>query len=276
MNIENYLAKIKLPDPQSHKGQNGKLLVIGGSELFHASIFWSADVASRIVDMVHFSSPANENNQLVREKIKTNFWQGIVVDFTDIDTYIQEDDCVLIGPGMERSDATQKLVNQLLTKHPHKKWVVDGGALQMVDPKLLGTTTIITPHHRELQYLAANFEHLPVEQTNQDQVDRVLAELLNQGVTILQKGPIDYVLFGQEKIEIAGGNAGMTKGGTGDVLAGLVAALYCKNDGATSAAVGSYINKKAGEYLWEKVGPYFNASDLLAVIPEQLFRLLAK
>ena len=40
------------------------------------------------------------------------------------------------------------------------------------------------------------------------------------------------------------GNAGMTKGGTGDVLAGLVAALYCKNEAFLSACAGSYINKK--------------------------------
>ena len=58
------------PSNNSHKGENGRLLVIGGSKLFHASIFWAADVASKIVDLVHFSSPTEENNDLVRKKLK--------------------------------------------------------------------------------------------------------------------------------------------------------------------------------------------------------------
>ena len=59
----------------------------------------------------------------------------------------------------------------------------------------------------------------------------------------------------------------MTKGGTGDVLAGLVASLACKNDLLLSAKVGSFLNKKAGEYLFEKMGYYFNSTDLVNEIP---------
>ena len=66
----------------------------------------------------------------------------------------------------------------------------------------------------------------------------------------------------------------MTKGGTGDVLAGLVAALYCKNEAFLSACAGSYINKKAGENLFKRVGYYFNASDLADEIPRVMKELL--
>ena len=96
------------PPNNSHKGQNGKLLVIGGSELFHSSIFWSADTASRIVDLVHLTSPSNENNQIFRKRLKEKFWNGIVVDWKDVEEYIEEDDCVLIGPGMTRGDGKTK------------------------------------------------------------------------------------------------------------------------------------------------------------------------
>jgi NAD(P)H-hydrate repair Nnr-like enzyme with NAD(P)H-hydrate dehydratase domain len=110
------------------------------------------------------------------------------------------------------------------------------------------------------------------------------------GVTILLKGETDIVCgsfdspsapFGSAQgegsgqgaqgeircVRIPGGNAGMTKGGTWDVLAGLVAALNCKNDPLLAAKAGSYINKKAGESLYEKVGYNFNASDLATEIP---------
>src|SRR3989338_7004799 len=87
-------------------------------------------------------------------------------------------------------------------------------------------------------------------------------------IIILTKGPKDYISSSNEYVEIPGGNAGMTKGGTGDVLAGLVAALYCKNDAFLSACAGSFINKKAGDSLFTKVAYYFNASDLADEIPK--------
>ena len=90
---------------------------------------------------------------------------------------------------------------------------------------------------------------------------------------VLLKGSIDIVSNGEETVRISGGNAGMTKGGTGDVLAGLVAALYCKNDAFLAACAGSYINKKTGEKLAEKMGLYFNASDLADEIPKVMKNL---
>ena len=250
------------PPPASHKGQNGKLLVIGGSKLLHTSIFWAADIASRIVDIVHFSSPANENNQVVRTKIKQNFWTGIVVDWTDVEAYIQEDDAILIGPGMTRTDETALIVDFLLKKYPTKKWVLDGGALQEVDPELITESCILTPHRWE-------FEGLLKRSDLGRSQGRTLSKKLHE-CTILLKGPVDTVCQGSRCVEIPGGNPGMTKGGTGDVLAGLVAALYCKNNSWTAATVGSYVNKKAGDELYKKVGPYFNAADLVEEIPKIL------
>src|SRR5262249_5349571 len=98
--------------------------------------------------------------------------------------------------------------------------------------------------------------------------DKAVTEMArNYGINILLKGPEDVVCSPTECVQIAGGNAGMTKGGTGDVLAGLCAALCAKNDMYLSAKAGSYINKKAGESLFGKVGYYFNASDLVEEIP---------
>jgi NAD(P)H-hydrate epimerase len=73
---------------------------------------------------------------------------------------------------------------------------------------------------------------------------------------------------------VEGGNAGMTKGGTGDVLAGLIASLACNNDLYLAAKCGSYINKKAGESLYKKQGIYFNATDLVGEIPQVMSQLI--
>jgi hydroxyethylthiazole kinase-like uncharacterized protein yjeF len=250
--INQSFQELHAPNPDSHKGQNGKLLIIGGSELFHAASKWSLDVASKIVDMVFYSS-VPENNELIKEA-KQNFWNGIVINRSDVDKYIDEADCVLIGPGMDRSEETEKITNELISNHKNKKVVIDAGALQMVDINLLNSNHIISPHQKEMSLLK----------------EKGLNTSSFSG-TILLKGEFDEVIQKNERIKIEGGNPGMTKGGTGDVLAGLVSALYCKNSALNSCIVGSFVNKKAGDRLSEKVGPYFNASDLVEIIPEILW-----
>lgn len=262
------LKNLYVPDPASHKGQNGKLLIIAGSTLFHAASIWPLTVASRILDMVFYAS-VPENNEIVA-KAKEDFRNGIVVTRDNLDSYVKEADAVLIGPGLPRPDGrsgsdddTKELTERLLKTYPDKKWVIDGGSLQVIDPKILLELTqmpILTPHHGEYQTLFGN------EQIS-DMAKKYKA-------VILLKGEMDEVVSPAEAVSISGGNAGMTKGGTGDVLAGLVASLYCKNDAFLSACAGSYINKKAAESLEENVGIYFNASDLADAIPRVMKELL--
>jgi hydroxyethylthiazole kinase-like uncharacterized protein yjeF len=252
--LKPFFEKLVLPKDDSHKGQNGKLLIIGGSDLFHAASRWSLDVASRFVDMLFYSSTP-ENNQLIREA-KKEFWNGIVVEEKDRDSYVEEADVVLIGPGMTRTDDTQRAVNELIKKYPDKKMVIDAGALQMVDSLLLNKNHIITPHKKEILTL--------LKKIPEKDIDCLIAN----GVTILLKAKVDKVMIQDSHYLIQGGNPGMTKGGTGDVLSGLIAALYCKNNSLTSTVLGSYINKKAGDDLYKFVGPFFNSTDLVNAVPE--------
>lgn len=258
--LKNYISQLQLPPKDSHKGQNGKLLLIGGSELFHAASKWSLDVASKLVDMVFYSS-VTSNNQLIQQA-KGEFWNGIVIARENLEEYIAEADCILLGPGMERNQETELLTNQLLQEYPNKKFVIDAGALQMVDPVLLNQNHIITPHTKEMAGLFEKAKNLAVD-------------LDAQQVTILLKGRVDTITWfadGQRhSLEISGGNAGLTKGGTGDVLAGLIAGLYCVNTAPVAAIVGSSINKTAGDKLYETVGPFFNTSDLVEQVPKTLW-----
>lgn len=249
------LVKLQLPKGDSHKGQNGRLLIIGGSALFHSASLWALEVASRIVDLVHYSS-VPENNTLV----KSAFKNGIVIPRNDIDDYIEEDDCILIGPGMTRDNETKKLTDTLLKKYPQKQWVIDAGALQMMDISLIPKNAILTPHHGEFAHAFGSAEVASVAKKYQ--------------CIVLLKGPKDIVSDGTKTQIIEGGNEGMTKGGTGDVLAGLIAALACTNDPFLATVAGSQINKQAGDALYKSVGPFFNASDLANEIPKTMKRLL--
>lgn len=266
--IEDELKNLYLPPKDSHKGQNGRLLIIGGSHLFHAASLWSLKVASRIVDMVYYSS-VDENNKIVLE-LKKEFRDGIVVPRGKVDDYIKEADCVLIGPGLPRSEGqeagdndTRELTTRLLTKYKTKQWVIDGGSLQVISPDIIPDNAIVTPHHKE-------FERLFKREGN----EKTAAEMAQRyNCIILLKGVKDIVCSKDRCLEVTGGNPGMTKGGTGDVLAGLVAALACKNEPFLAARAGSFINKKAGDALYKKVGPYFNASDLADQIPQTMKKL---
>jgi len=282
--------------------------------LFHAASLWALKVASRIVDLVHYSSVA-ENNEIV-QKSKEEFRDGIVIPRADIESYIEEDDCVLIGPGMVRSEKsniknqiskthikyqkledilqitdegeqTAALTNYLLKKYPHKQWVIDAGALQMVDIGLIPKNAILTPHQGEFAGLweKADSSQLAVRSgTELILADQIKLFAKRHQCIVLVKGEVDVVCNGGEcdgRIcvpgecrQISGGNSGMTKGGTGDVLAGLIAALATKNDPFLATIAGSFINKQAGDALYKTVGPFFNASDLADEIPKVMKELL--
>jgi len=288
------LKNLYIPPPDSHKGQNGKLLIIGGSKFFHAASLWALEVASRIVDLVHYSS-VPENNALVM-RIKAAFRDGIVVPRDTVERYIEEDDAILIGPGMMRAERaisnikyqisnirelekikdegqqTAALTNYLLRKYPNKQWVIDAGALQMMEVASIPPHAILTPHRKEFAGLWAKRQ-----ETRDKRNDRIAEEeavrlfVQDYHCVVLLKGVVDIVCDANGNCrKIEGGNAGMTKGGTGDVLAGLVAALACKNDPFTAATAGSYFNKRAGEALSGEAGPYFNASDLAHQIPRTM------
>lgn len=274
------LKQLYVPLKESHKGQNGKLLLIGGSHLFHAASLWSLEIASKLVDMVFYAS-VDVNNEIVK-KAKEEFRNGMVIARETIEDYVNEADAILIGPGMMRTENTRgieytvssvaeaieaehegmqtyHMTKYLLKKYPGKKWVIDGGALQMIEPTWLYDlrNVILTPHLQEFERV---FGLPPVE-------ENVVRMAKEYQCVILRKGQEDIVASSDASVVVPGGNAGMTKGGTGDVLAGLVAALYTKNEAFLAASSGSYINKKAGEYLFDKVGYGFNSSDLVSAIP---------
>ncbi|NMC35428.1 NAD(P)H-hydrate dehydratase [Candidatus Beckwithbacteria bacterium] len=273
-----FLQKLKLPNKDSHKGQNGRLTIVGGSKLFHGASLWALVVASRIVDMVYYASVV-ENQKLV-EHLEKNLYAFINIPLGKEADYITESDAVLIGPGMVRGDAnftgtgetgeeTKKTVLQLLKQFPDKKWVLDAGALQVINPEVLQSLNqvIITPHHKEFKTL--------FELEAQDETIMQMAQTYN--CTILLKGKVDTIVSpGGRVIYNQTGNEGMTKGGTGDVLAGLVAVLACTNDLFTAAAAGAYINGLAGDKLYQTVGPLFNADDLAKIVPEILWQEIKK
>jgi len=246
------------PSPKSHKGQNGKLTIIGGSRLFHGASLWALKVTSRIVDMVYYSS-IPENNELTKS-LKAKVYDFITVPREEIEDYIEESDTVLIGPGLMREQETKTLTERLIKKFPDKRWVIDAGSLQMMDKKYIPKNSILLPHTKEFEKLFG----LKATPENAAKMAK------KHSCIILLKGPTDFICSPSGCKINTTGNEGMTKGGTGDVLAGLVAAFACKNDPFWAACASAFVNGLAGDRLKKRVGVYYNASDLVNEIPTTL------
>lgn len=291
--FSSFFETLVLPQSDSHKGQNGKLLVVGGSSLFHAASLWAAEVSSHFVDMVHYSS--TKENEEIFFSLKKKFRNGIIVSRKDLFNYAAEDDAVLIGPGMVRDDMLKhedlvpkdelfELQNEasftyFVTQHliqdlPFKKFVFDAGALQMMEAEWLlklKTKPIITPHQLEFERLfATSIQELSLEEKSK--IVQQKAKEFN--VVIMLKAVNDIVSDGEEVYSIEGGNAGLTKGGTGDVLSGLTASLYTKNDPLQSALIASILLKKSADILSLTKGYWYNVDDIIEQIPLTLKKLV--
>lgn len=264
--------------PRDFSGsENSQVTIIGGSSLFHGAPLLSLKVASRIIDMVFFSSPEPSIGR-VAEKIKSKNLSFVWVPWEEAEDYIAKSDAVLIGPGFMRfhsekipspqrhlvcdqtCQATSKITKDLLEKFPHKKWVIDAGSLQVMETSWIPEGAILTPNQKEYSLL---FGKMPPEEA---------AKKYN--CTIAYKGLTTIISSPTESVEVGGGNQGMTKGGTGDVFAGLTVALLAKNDSFLAASCASYIIKKSAEALFDEKGIYYSAEDLAEKIPQVLGNLL--
>lgn len=270
------LKRIYKPDKNSSGEDNGQIVIIGGSVLFHGPPFFSIKAASRVVDMVYFASPYKPMRDAA-VNLKARVGSFIWIPFNEVEEYIKKSDAILIGPGFMRAHTekangkpsnfadqafrlSRTITERLLNKFPDKKWVVDAGSLQVIEPEFLPKDAIITPNKKEYKML---FGGLSPE-----------AAARKYHCIIVLKGPITYVYSPKESLAIRGGNAGMTKGGTGDAMAGLTVALLAKNEPLLAACAGAFVIKATGDALYKKQGVYFNADDLADEIPKTLFKLL--
>lgn len=253
----------------SHKGTNGRILVIGGSELYTGAPALVGLAALRTgADLVHIAAPkrvadicASFSPDLITIPLSgQHFAQK---HLKELQTYVEKVDCVVIGPGLGRSKETGKAVISFI-KACKIPMVIDADALKLVVANLriiLKKNCVLTPHRKE-------FELLSGKKSEAEEVRKFAA---HHDAIILLKAPIDIITDGRKTEFNSTGNAGMTVGGTGDVLSGVVAGLIAQGVELFDAALkGAKINGIAGDTCRSKMGYGFMASDLLEEIPMAL------
>lgn len=237
----------------SHKGENGKVLVIGGSEKYAGAPVLTAKAALRSgADLVKVLTAEKArpvvqgfSENLIVESYGESFDQGSLEKALELDEWA---DTTVVGPGL--SDFEEDAM---------KKFGEEAGSL-VVDAEAIGSlkdisSNIFTPHSVEAEILIEEF----------DSIESFASQKHN---TVLLKGKIDKIYSKDGKFRNDTGCAGMTVGGTGDVLAGVVGAFRSQGlDDLEACRLGAYVNGKAGEKAFETYGNGLVATDIIDEIP---------
>jgi len=267
------LGKIyKKRGKEVHKYDFGSLLVIGGSRVYSGSPAFNALAALRSgVDLVEVCSPERAANiiasfspDLITHPLKGDYFSEKHLKY--IFEVAKNKTACVIGGGLGRKKETFKAVREFLKK-TNLPCVIDADAIYAIAEKksCLKENFVLTPHSYEFYILSGEKVAKNMEERKK-QVKRIAR---NCGCIILLKGHIDIISDGKEIYLNKTGSPYMTKGGTGDTLAGICGALLARNAKPIEAAYfGAYINGKAGELAAKKYKESLLASDLIEEIPK--------
>jgi ADP-dependent NAD(P)H-hydrate dehydratase / NAD(P)H-hydrate epimerase len=247
--------KLKRKD---YKGQNGKVLVIGGSRDYVGAPAFAAMAALRTgIDIVTVCAPekvAWAINQYSPDLITKKFL-GEELNLThakEIISLAETFDVAVLGNGLGiNKDLVLKLVREI-----KKPFVIDADAIKVLNIEIVNNS-IITPHKKEFEMLYNNTLKKPIfDEKNMDANIKAIQPMMTSNV-ILLKGPVDTIFSKDKKQQNKTGDNSMTKGGTGDILAGLCAGYLAQSgDLFESAMHSAFISGRLGEYIhkWKGYG----------------------
>jgi NAD(P)H-hydrate epimerase len=261
----------------AHKGDFGRLLVIGGSEVYSGAPTLVSLAAMRTgVDIVYLAAPAKTAYSIssLSPDLITIKLEGDNLNLGNVETimpYLRFVDAVAMGPGLGLKPETVKFVKAFVeeVEKAGKPLLLDADGLKAFAKfkKPLKVPLVLTPHVGEYAILTG-------DALTENQDERVLAiqkTAKKLDAVVLVKGKVDIVCDARRVKLNFTGNPGMTVGGTGDVLSGIVGGLLAQNvDAFEAAAAGAFVNGAAGDFVVSEIGYHMVATDLLDWIPRVL------
>jgi NAD(P)H-hydrate epimerase len=265
------LRKVYKPrKKESHKGDYGRLLIIGGNEKYSGSPAFNAiaglqamssyrsgtDIVEviapkRVADIIAGFSPDIITLALKGDHLKKEHIKILLKESGDKTAFV-------IGGGLGREQTTLSAVRDYLRK-TKLRGVIDADAIYAIrNSKINLRNFVITPHACEFKILTGK----TVLGDINERMNQVKESAKKLDTTILLKGHIDIISDGSKIAINKTGNPYMTVGGTGDTLAGILGSLIAQGNSLfDSACAAAYINGKAGELTRKKSS--LVASDLL-------------
>ena len=261
------LIKSLLPKRRknSHKGDYGKILIIGGSKGMTGACVMAAEAALRSGAGLITAAVCDELNSILEVKLTEPMTLPLPSKNGHLDRAcipilaerINSYDVCLFGPGLGRSGDIAEILAELL-KISEIPMIIDADGLYALSkkPSMLEEckcSLILTPHEMEMSRLSG----CSVEYIGKNRLDAGLSYATQNGVTLILKGAHTIVTSpsGEQYININGNN-GMACGGSGDVLGGMLAAFCASIPDETMAAVLSvYIHGLSGDIAAKEKGP---------------------
>ena len=267
--IENFIAPRK---STSRKGENGIVLVVGGSYIYHGAPILSSLAALRSgTDLVYTSVPkinvastrSISPNLIVIPLVDQKLTLGAVKKLVGALPRNLHSATIGMGLAIQEKNSLLHLVKSLLDRDVRLS--LDASALiPEVLPILANKNVVVTPHAGEFKRLFGEI----LSDSTSERINLVEQNALKYGVTILLKGPTDVISDGNMTYLCEKNTPAMTVGGTGDVLSGLVAGLLSNNRNCLeSAAAASFICSLAGKEIQSKLGLHITSMDLIDELP---------
>ncbi len=268
-----YLVSRPRP-PEAHKGDFGRVFIIGGSETYTGAPALSALAAYAVgVDLVYVAAPesaadiiASYSPTLITIKLRERHLTPRGVE--ELLPHIERVDSIVVGPGLGVHEKTVEAVDSLLDEVEKRgiPTLIDADGLKAVaklDRGFRGSI-VLTPHGGEFRILTGREARGSLWERG-----RIVEEEAERlGAIILLKGHVDIISDGRYTRFNRTGNPGMTVGGTGDVLSGIVAAYMALGAEPFEAAVaGAFINGYAGDLAYGEKGYHLSPLDLIDRIP---------
>jgi NAD(P)H-hydrate epimerase len=262
---------------ESHKGDFGRLLVIGGSETFSGAPAYVALAALRTgVDLAYVAAPektayaiASMSPDLITIKLEGTHLN--VGNVSALKTYIEAANAIALGPGLGLHSETREAVKAVIeaVEGAAKPLLLDADGLKAFAEfkKKLNVPLVLTPHAGEYAILTG--KKLPEDL--KEKISEVQKTAVELGAIVLLKGPVD-IISDEKRFKLNfTGNPGMTVGGTGDVLSGIVGAFLAQQiDPFEAAVAGAFVNGAAGDFVFEEKGCHMVSTDLIQRIPHVL------
>lgn len=260
--VTNEMVRLPRRERDSHKGDYGKLLIVAGSEGYTGAPVFAAQGALRSgAGLVYLGVPRD-----VYPMVATRCSSAMPFPLPDNTEQLVERarscDVVLAGPGMGRSPRAQQIVFRLM-EDIEGPLVLDADGLNALEgqtQRLRTRTglTVLTPHDGEFARLAGC--SLPLN----DRVEQAAELAQDTGCVVVLKGHETLTVDPQGRVwRNTTGNPGMAKGGSGDILAGMIASLLgqkqltgCVSCPGELVAWAVYLHGAAGDAAASQYGEY--------------------
>lgn len=265
---EEYIRMLPDRPEDSNKGTYGRLLVIAGSKGMSGAAFLNAMAAYRMgAGLVQIYT--EESNRIILQALLP---EAIITTYTEFDKeevkrLLSHADAVCIGSGLSRSKTAKKILKTVLS-NVEVACVIDADGLNLLAEHLKYTeyltegSFILTPHMKEMSRLTGL--SVPEIRANRQQVLESLTEEWN--VTCVLKDSRTLIgEAGKRTCVNTSGCQSLAKGGSGDVLCGVIAGLLAQGISTFEAAtLGTYIHGLSGETAAREKNSYsILARDLL-------------